>query len=130
MSFLAEPRRVVSLSLALVLNGLSAATPDDFAREIQPLLASRCYDCHGPATAKGGLRLNEAAHARKGGESGEPAIIPGRAADSLLLKRVLTNDEEDVMPQKGPRLTPAEVALLRRWIDEGAVWPEILRHWA
>ena len=130
MSFLAEPRRAFLLCLTLGLTALASAAPVDFAREIQPLLASRCYDCHGPATAKGGLRLNEAAHARKGGESGEPAIIPGRAAESLLLKRVLTNDEEDVMPQKGPRLTPAEVALLRRWIDEGAVWPENLRHWA
>jgi mono/diheme cytochrome c family protein len=130
MSRFAEIRRAFVWTVALGLNGLSAAAPVDFAREIQPLLASRCYDCHGPASAKGGLRLNEATHARKGGESGEPAIIPGRAADSLLLKRVLTEDEEEVMPQKGPRLTAAEVALLRRWIDEGAVWPENLRHWA
>lgn len=130
MSFLAELRRAFSLSVALGLTALASAAPVDFAREIQPLLASRCYDCHGPAKDKGGLRLNEASHARKGGESGEPAIIPGRSADSLLLKRVLTADEEEVMPQKGPRLTAAEVALLRRWIDEGAVWPENLRHWA
>jgi mono/diheme cytochrome c family protein len=130
MSFLPELRRAFPLSVALGLNGLAAAAPVDFAREIQPLLASRCYDCHGPAKDKGGLRLNEAPHARKGGESGEPAIVPGRSAESLLLKRVLSTDEEEVMPQKGPRLTPAEVALLRRWIDEGAVWPENLRHWA
>ncbi|MFM1747720.1 MAG: hypothetical protein RLZZ188_1386 [Verrucomicrobiota bacterium] len=115
--------------LGLVVELAPAATVD-FAREIQPLLASRCYDCHGPATAKGGLRLNEATHARKGGESGEPAFVPGRPDASLLLKRVTTDDEEDVMPQKGPRLTEAEVALLRRWIEEGGVWPENLRHWA
>ncbi|MFM8617901.1 MAG: PSD1 and planctomycete cytochrome C domain-containing protein [Opitutaceae bacterium] len=130
MSCFAEIRRAALLSVAFGLTALAIAAPVDFAREIQPLLASRCYDCHGPAKDKGGLRLNEAKHARQGGESGEPAIIPGRSADSLLLQRVLTTDEEDVMPQKGPRLTAAEVALLRRWIDEGAVWPENLRHWA
>ena len=130
MSFFAELRRAISLFPTLGLTALASAAPVDFAREIQPLLASRCYDCHGPAKDKGGLRLNEATNARKGGESGEPAIIPGRSADSLLLKRVLTADEEEVMPQKGPRLSPAEIALLRRWIDEGAVWPENLRHWA
>jgi hypothetical protein len=102
----------------------------DFARDIQPILASHCYDCHGTQKAKGELRLTSLAHALKGGESGEPAVVPGQGAKSALIHRVTTEDENDVMPQKGDRLSAAQVALLRRWIDEGAVWPENVKHWA
>ena len=121
---------IVGAITALALPGRAAEPPVDFARDIQPLLAGRCYDCHGPEKPKGGLPLTSLAHALRGGESGEPALIAGAGARSLLLKRVMTADEDDVMPQKGERLAPAEIALLRRWIDEGAVWPENLKHWA
>jgi len=123
----------VLLAIAIAAGPLpcrAAEAPVDFARDIQPLLASRCYDCHGPEKAKGGLHLTTLKNALRGGESGEPSFIAGASARSLLIKRVTTLDEDDVMPQKSERLAPAEVALLRRWIDEGAVWPENLKHWA
>jgi len=126
-------RRGVLLAIAIAAGPLpcrAAEAPVDFARDIQPLLASRCYDCHGPEKAKGGLHLTTLKNALRGGESGEPSFIAGASARSLLIKRVTTLDEDDVMPQKSERLAPAEVALLRRWIDEGAVWPENLKHWA
>ena len=126
-------RHGVMLAFAISAGPLpcrAAEAPVDFARDIQPLLASRCYDCHGPEKAKGGLHLTTRQNALRGGESGEPTFIAGGSARSLLIKRVTTLDEDDVMPQKGARLAPAEVALLRRWIDEGAVWPENLKHWA
>ena len=126
-------RRGVLLAIAIAAGPLpcrAAEAPVDFARDIQPLLASRCYDCHGPEKAKGGLHLTTLKNALRGGESGEPTLIAGASARSLLIKRVTTLDEDDVMPQKSERLPPAEVALLRRWIDEGAVWPENLKHWA
>ena len=126
-------RRGVLLAIAISAGPLpcrAAEAPVDFARDIQPLLASRCYDCHGPEKAKGGLHLTTLKNALRGGESGEPTFIAGASARSLLIKRVTTLDEDDVMPQKSERLAPAEVALLRRWIDEGAVWPENLKHWA
>src|SRR5688500_14906351 len=102
----------------------AATTKVDFARDIQPILASHCYDCHGPQKTKGGLQLTSLISALKGGESGEPAIIPGDAGKSALIHRVTTEDENDVMPQKGDRLSSHQVALLRRWINEGSVWPE------
>ena len=114
----------------LTLTALPAATPIDFARDIQPILAARCYDCHGAEKAKAGLRLTSRAHALLGGESGAPAITPSDSAKSVLIQRVLTDDENDVMPQKADRLPAAEIALLKRWIDEGAVWPENVQHWA
>jgi len=104
--------------------------PVDFAREIQPLLAGKCYDCHGPEKSKGGLRLNTRADAFRGGKSGEAAIVAGQGPKSPLIQRLVTADENDVMPQKAERLAAAEIDLLRRWIDEGAAWPENLRHWA
>jgi mono/diheme cytochrome c family protein len=111
--------------------GISAAGATiDFARDIQPLLAQRCYDCHGAEKAKGGLKLTTRADALRGGESGEPVLVPGQSAKSGLIQRVTATDPDDVMPQKGERLSPREVALLQQWIDAGADWPENLQHWA
>jgi hypothetical protein len=128
------PRLLLGWIFACPIGAWGAApvtlAPVDFAREIQPLLAGKCYECHGKEKAKGGLRLISRSAALQGGESGEPSLVPGQSARSLLLQRVTTHDEDDVMPQKGARLTSAEIDLLRRWIDAGAVWPDNLRHWA
>lgn len=120
---------------SLALSPLLAATSPapgriDFTRDIQPILAARCYDCHGVEKAKAGLQLTSRTHALLGGESGAAAITPGDSAKSVLIQRVLTDDENDVMPQKADRLPAAEIALLKRWIDEGAIWPENVQHWA
>ncbi len=105
----------------------SPAEPIDFGRQIQPILAKRCYACHGPDKAEGGLRLNskEAAFAKL--ESGTHAITAKDAAKSELLKRVTSREEGVQMPPEGAPLTDSQIALLRRWIDEGAEWKE---HWA
>lgn len=108
----------------------TASAAPDFAREIQPLLAGRCYDCHGPEQPKGGLALTTRANLLRGGKSGLPAVIPGDAPASELLARIASPHDDEVMPQKGARLTPGEISLLRRWIETGAVWPDNLRHWA
>ena len=108
-----------------------AAVPSvDFARDIRPLLAGKCYDCHGREDAKGGLSFVARAAVLRGGKSGLPALVPGSAEKSEIYQRVISPHNDEVMPQKGDRLKPAEIALLKRWIDEGAVWPENLRHWA
>ncbi len=119
-------------AFALALGGaapLLGATID-FARDIRPILANRCYDCHGDEKPKGGLQLTTRAHALRGGESGEPALVAGQGAKSLLIQRLTTTDDDDVMPQKGERLATREIALLRDWIDQGAIWPDHLKHWA
>ena len=121
---------VAGLLLAATMRAAPAPAKVDFARDIQPILANRCYDCHGLEKAKGGLRLTSRGHALKGGESGEPVLVAGQSARSPLIQRVTATDEDDVMPQKGDRLTAAQIDLLKRWIDEGAEWPENVRHWA
>jgi mono/diheme cytochrome c family protein/uncharacterized small protein (DUF1192 family) len=95
----------------------------DFARDIQPILQNSCAKCHGPTRARGGLRLHERASAMRGGDSG-PVILPGRGSESLLVRRIIGVEGEDPMPKEGDPLTPAQIVLIRAWIDQGASWPE------
>src|SRR5258707_9445313 len=96
----------------------------DFERDIQPILAGRCYECHGEKKQKSEFRLDNKADAMRGGESGKPAILPGNGAASPLIQRITNPDKDEVMPKKGERLTAEQIALFRAWIDQGAVWPE------
>src|SRR5262249_43155434 len=95
----------------------------DFYRDIRPILEERCYSCHGPDKQKGGLRLDRKASALKGGDSG-PVIQPSKSAESKLIQLVSGADPDKIMPAKGARLTLRQIALLRAWIDQGAVWEE------
>jgi hypothetical protein len=97
---------------------------------IKPVLAVHCHKCHDAETQKGELRLDLAAGAMKGGESGEPAIVPGASAKSEVMRRITSHEKGEKMPPKGPRLTEAEVARIRQWIDEGAKWPQRDDYWA
>jgi hypothetical protein len=106
----------------------------DFARDIQPILAERCYDCHGEKKQKSSLRLDRKADAFRGGDLGKALIVAGNSQASDLFVRVRSDNSEEWMPPKGPRLTAAQVALLKKWIDAGAPWPEEgganKQHWA
>src|SRR4051812_25567235 len=108
----------------------------DYTRDIQPLLESRCLECHGPKKQKSTLRVDVKPVLLKGGDSGKPAIVPGKSAESLLILKVLSQDSDEMMPPKGDRLTTDQVALLKAWIDQGAPMPEDLAgggqktHWA
>jgi mono/diheme cytochrome c family protein len=116
--------------LLLVVAALATpavATELDFARDIQPLLARRCYACHGPDTQEAGLRLDDRAAATAELDSGATAVVPGDLATSEMLARITSTDHDLQMPPEGPRLTAAEVTLLERWIVAGAEWQA---HWA
>lgn len=108
----------------------------DYLKQIKPILAEKCFACHGALKQKGKLRLDTAALAIKGGKSGS-AIQPGDAAGSLLLQRVTAADEADRMPPEGKPLTPAQITLLKQWIVQGAKAPaneeaekDPTEHWA
>jgi hypothetical protein len=96
----------------------------DYFKQVQPLLEARCYDCHAGRTVKGGLRLDDRAAALEGGDSGEPAITPGKPGKSALLTRVRAHGNGR-MPPKGEPLTKEQVRTLQRWIEEGAPWPDV-----
>ncbi|MCX6954669.1 MAG: DUF1553 domain-containing protein [Verrucomicrobia bacterium] len=96
----------------------------DFFREVKPILENRCYSCHQGAKVKGGLRLDHLAAALKGGKADGPALVIGRPEDSPIIQRITSTDPEEVMPAKGDPLSAKEIATLKAWIREGAVWPE------
>jgi uncharacterized membrane protein len=94
----------------------------DFARDVQPILARRCYQCHAGKSPEGGLLLDSREAAIKGGKSGRPAIVPGDAAASELISLVKGRDASRMMPPKGGSLEPGQVAVLEKWIASGAKW--------
>ena len=93
-----------------------AQTPGkvDFTRDVEPLFQKRCYMCHGPQQQMSGLRFDQK-------ESADRVIQPGKSASSRLIQMV-SGTQKKVMPPIGPRLTAAEIGMLRSWIDEGAPW--------
>ena len=95
----------------------------DYAREIAPLLAKHCYECHGADLQEGGLRLDVRRRALLGGDTAL-AIHAGDAEKSLLVARLTSTDEELRMPQGSDPLTEEEIKLVRGWIDQGAPWPD------
>ncbi len=102
-----------------------------FARDIRPILADKCFKCHGPdiKQRKGKLRLDNRRDATIPAESGGPAIVPGNLDESELFHRITSDDPEERMPpaKTGKTLTPAEITLLKTWIEQGA---EYQGHWA
>lgn len=94
-----------------------------FHDDVLPILRDNCFRCHGEKE-KGGLRLNTLEAALKGGKSGDAAVVVGKPDASELIKRIVTEDEDedDRMPPKEP-LKPEQIAALKKWIADGAKWP-------
>ena len=103
----------------------------DYLRDVRPILADYCFQCHGPdgGARQAGLRLDQRAAALAQLESQHVAIRPRNASDSELVRRIETPDSHDVMPplETKRRLTAAQKLLLRTWIEQGATYAE---HWA
>ena len=105
-----------------VVSSLDADEREDFFEaRIRPLLISRCTECHGSLTREGKLQLDHQAAAFAGGESGK-AIIPGDAKNSLLYQAVAQTHATLAMPPDDS-LSNEEIASIRQWIDNGAIWP-------
>ncbi len=127
--------RKIWFSFAAMVACEAVAAPVDYVRDVKPLLAEQCYKCHGASQQKGDLRMDTAALTRKGGKSG-PSFVPGKSSASLLIQ-VIEGRHDDIerMPYKKPPLAPQQIALLKAWIDQGAVAsldekPESSKHWA
>ena len=95
----------------------------DFVREVRPIFEKHCYECHGPDKQKNGYRLDIKAVAFTGGEGHAPNLIAGKSAESPLFRFVSGADKDLAMPPKS-KLSDAEITTLKRWIDQGAVWPD------
>lgn len=124
--------RVAAIVFVSVLAGLVSQEPPaaggarvDFTTKIAPILVQRCIECHGPGKQKGDLRLDARAFVFPQGEEDDWTVVAGKPDDSELIRRIgLPRDDDDVMPAEGELLSPAEQALMHRWVVEGASWPE------
>ncbi len=128
-------------ALALLLLGGAAASAGgdenppageiDFERSILPILSDKCFACHGPDAGKrkAELRLDDEKAAKSRNDEGRAAIVPGKSAESELVRRIEAEDPDDLMPPRKSTktLSRAQIDLLKRWIDAGAAWGE---HWS
>lgn len=132
-------RAILAIILGVPGPAVAAAPPVDFDRDVKPILTAHCYKCHGPEKQKGGLRLDNEASAREGGNSGK-AFLPGRGTESKLVRAVSGLDPDGRMPPDGNKsLTNEQIETLRTWVDGGAKWgtagegavvPVKLSHWS
>ncbi len=125
------PFRAIFFGLSLLATCcVEAAPPIDFNRDIQPILSENCYHCHGPdaKAREAKLRLDTKDGAFRTLD-GVTSIQPGDSANSDAILRVLSTDKDDMMPppKSNRKLTEEQKQLLKRWVDEGAVWGE---HWS
>ncbi|MBT5377440.1 MAG: DUF1553 domain-containing protein [Opitutae bacterium] len=110
----------VPITFVLIVQLLTAV---DYGKEIRPILDKHCIDCHGPDKQNSRLRVDQRAFLLRGGDSGSPAIVPGNPGKSHLIDLIRLKDPELRMPAKGDPLSAGEIALLEKWIADGAIWP-------
>ena len=123
------PCRLLAFALLIACAGPAALLAADdaqlefFEKQVRPLLASRCYECHSGKSVKlqGGLRLDSLAAALKGGETG-PAVVPGNPKESLLVDAINYGELYQMPPKT--KLPAEEIAILTQWVEMGAPWPK------
>lgn len=112
------------VTVSLVFSALVASAAEvDFSHQIVPILREHCAECHTGDKKKGGLSFNTRADLMAGSENG-PVIESRKSDKSKLIEVLVTKDDDSRMPPKGPRLSPEKIALLKAWIDGGAVWED------
>lgn len=125
------PLRLLSRAALLSAVLTAAAEPLAYNRDIRPILSDNCFNCHGPdsASRKAGLRLDKFEEATRPNKDGVAAIVPGDTAKSSLVARLVTTDEDDLMPppESHKELKPEQIAALTRWVSEGAKYEA---HWS
>jgi hypothetical protein len=128
---LAPVTTLLSVTMAIAGSGFaSEALPApadrvvDYHKDIAPIFADRCLKCHGEKKQKSDYRLDTRDDAIKSGSEGS-AIAVGDSAGSFLVQLLVgANEDFDIMPPKGDPLTTEQIALVRAWIDQGAVWED------
>lgn len=121
---------ILSLTAMILGAALWLGSPGervDYSTQVKPILNKQCITCHGGVKKNGGFSFLFRDEALGNTESGKPAIIPGHADESEMIRRLLSDDPEVRMPYEKEPLSEEEIDILKRWIDEGAEWGE---HWA
>lgn len=107
---------------AVWLHAPTFAGEIDFQRDILPIFNESCLDCHGPDEQESNFRVDSRVALLKGGDYGDPGIVPGNAEMSLLVKAVAYEDPDLQMPPD-EKLSDDKIELIRQWVKQGAVWP-------
>lgn len=129
---MAHTRTTLILILAIGLlmaacNSFIGGNEISYNQDIRPIFNAKCLSCHGGVKKSGGFSLLFREDAMGEMESGKAAIVPGKHNESELYKRLVHHDPEERMPQESEPLSPEQIKLVARWIDEGAKWED---HWA
>ena len=111
--------------IAVAIMPFSLAAADTvFVRDVQPILAQRCYGCHAGVRTMGGVRFDLKASALSKAESGSVPVVAGQPEVSEVIRRVRATDPRKRMPFGQPALSASEIATLEKWIRAGASWPD------
>ncbi len=131
--------RFIALLVLAVIPLVAYADGDpnaiSFEKHVLPILKESCHRCHDAKKGTADFRIDVRSRAKQGGESKKAGIVPGKAAESELFRRIASTDDETVMPPKKP-LAKEKIEIIKKWIDGGAVWPDSLanetsaKHWA
>jgi mono/diheme cytochrome c family protein len=133
---------IASVAWATLAAGEPPIAAPDYVRDIRPIFEQHCYSCHGAEKQTSSYRLDVRDVALKGGDSGEPAIVPHKAAESAIIRHVSEADPHLRMPPADsgvPPLSAEQIATLAAWINAGPSWPDALAgsaddgrmdHWA
>src|SRR2546423_7930054 len=118
------PRVIAALLFGLGMVAQAAPATQgagvSFRRDVAPILLDRCQKCHGPEKAKGDYRLDTFERLMKSGESGEAPLVAGKPGESQLYQLITTAEDEDRMPKKSDPLSAASIAVIAKWIAQGA----------
>jgi hypothetical protein len=122
--------RLCLILLTLAVAAAPASAEVDFGRDVLPVLSDACFHCHGPDAAK--RKANLRFDTKEGAfrlRKGKAVIVPGNSSQSELVRRISSDDPDDHMPpaSSNRKLTPRQIDILRRWVEEGAKWG---RPWA
>lgn len=117
------PIRFFITGFCIFVSPQGMAAEVDFAHQVLPILKKHCAECHAGEAKKGGLSMNTRAALLEGSEWGV-VVKPGDADDGPFMELILSTDRTEKMPPKGDRVSPAEIAVLRDWINGGMPWDE------
>ena len=123
---LISQKRLLVLILLVALNSLAQSAEENqakavsFYKDIRPIFQANCQGCHQPSKDKGKYIMTDFEKLIKGGDSGDPAIVPGDPQNSYLVEVITPIDGEAEMPQKADPLHETEIALINKWVLEGA----------
>ena len=112
-------RRFFTFLSACILSHQVHAVPVSFSKDLAPILLTKCQSCHGPKKAKGKYRVDTYLQAMDKGASDNPGFTPRNLDESEVYYRLITDDKDERMPSEGDPLSKEQIALFKRWIEEG-----------